>query len=92
MGERIEYLLDLRKRLSHRQKKIDPDEYKQALNSPSMLLLYEAYKEASNYRDQCRTAVHQRMAQYHNKYSLAPEEDLMEVYALQEKWVRAAVE
>ncbi|KAH7171616.1 hypothetical protein DER46DRAFT_163778 [Fusarium sp. MPI-SDFR-AT-0072] len=91
MGERIEYLLDLRKRLSHRQKKVNPDEYEQALNSPSMLILYEAYKEASHYRDQCRTAVNQRMAQYHNKYSLASEEDLMEVYALQEKWVRAAV-
>ncbi|VZH87952.1 unnamed protein product, partial [Fusarium fujikuroi] len=91
MGERIEYLLDLRKRLSHRQKRVNPDEYKQALNSPSMLILHEEYKNASHYRDQCRDAVKQRMAEYHKEYHLTPEEVLMEVYALQETWVRAAV-
>ncbi|KAK2687153.1 hypothetical protein QWA68_013963 [Fusarium oxysporum] len=91
MGERIEYLIALRKRLSHKQKKINPVEYEQALNSPSMIVLYEAYKQAADYTTQCKNAYDQRMAQYNNKFLYAPKEDQMEIYALQEKWVRATV-
>ncbi|KAG7419683.1 hypothetical protein Forpe1208_v003432 [Fusarium oxysporum f. sp. rapae] len=91
MGERIEYLIALRKRLSHKQKKIDPAEYQQALNSPSMIVLYEAYKQAADYTNQCKNVYDQRMAQYNNKFLYAPKKDQMEIYALQEKWVRATV-
>ncbi|KAH7229882.1 hypothetical protein BKA60DRAFT_646249 [Fusarium oxysporum] len=91
MGERIEYLIALRKRLSHKQKKINPAEYEQALNSPSMIVLYEAYKQAAAYTTQCKNAYEQRMAQYNNRFLFASTEDQMEIYALQENWVRATV-
>ncbi|KAF5981524.1 hypothetical protein FCOIX_4172 [Fusarium coicis] len=46
MGQRIEDLVALRKQQFHRAKKVNAEEYEQALNSPSMMILYEDYKEA----------------------------------------------
>ncbi|KAF5640822.1 hypothetical protein F52700_3534 [Fusarium sp. NRRL 52700] len=91
MGERLQYLISLRKRLSHRQKKIDNAEYEQALNSPSMIVLYESYKQAAEYTTDCKNAYYQKMAQYNNRFTFATAEEQMEIYALQEQWVRAAV-
>ncbi|EWG44769.1 hypothetical protein FVEG_05761 [Fusarium verticillioides 7600] len=91
MGERIQYLIALRKRMSHKQKKIDEAEYEQALNSPSMIVLYESYKHAADFTVDCKNAYEQRMAQYSNRFARATAEDQMEIYALQEQWIRAAV-
>ncbi|KAF4956878.1 hypothetical protein FGADI_3481 [Fusarium gaditjirri] len=91
MGERIEHLIALRKRQSHKQKKIDPAEYEQALNSPSMIVLYEAYKQAVEYCKQCKDAYDQRMVQHSRRIHYASKEEQMEIYLLQEKYVRAAV-
>ncbi|KAF5711772.1 hypothetical protein FMUND_8831 [Fusarium mundagurra] len=91
MGARIEYLIALRKRLSHKEKKIDDEEYVQAMNTPSMIVLYEAYKQAADYATDCKRAVDQRMAQHHNRFHNATQEEQMEIYALQEKWVQATI-
>ncbi|KAF5546750.1 hypothetical protein FNAPI_8768 [Fusarium napiforme] len=91
MGARIEYLIALRKRLSHKEKKIDDEEYEQAMNTPSMIVLYEAYKQAADHAAACKRAVDQRMRQYSNKFVLAPPEVQMEVYGLQEKWIQATI-
>ncbi|KAF5249553.1 hypothetical protein FANTH_5146 [Fusarium anthophilum] len=91
MGARIEYLIALRKRLSHKQKKIVNEEYEQAMNSPSMIVLYEVYKQAANHATDCKNAVDQRMAQYNNRFLHAPPEAQMEIYELQEKWIQATI-
>ncbi|KAF5633118.1 uncharacterized protein FTJAE_7297 [Fusarium tjaetaba] len=91
MGARIEYLIALRKRLSHKEKKIDDEEYEQAMNTPSMIVLYEAYKQAADHATNCKRAVDQRMRQYSNKFVLAPPEVQMEIYGLQVKWIQATI-
>ncbi|KAG4260926.1 hypothetical protein FPRO03_02749 [Fusarium proliferatum] len=91
MGERIEHLISLRKRLSHRQKKIDEAEYRQALNSPSMIVLYEVYKQSVDYTSQCKNAYDQEMRRHNNKFLYASQEEQMEIFALQEQWLRATI-
>jgi hypothetical protein len=91
MGQRIEELIDLRKRLSHRAKRVSDAEYQQALNSPSMIVLYEEYKQAVTYSIECQRAVFERRAKFDHNYNRANEEDQLEIYTLQERWVRAAI-
>ncbi|KAG5804470.1 hypothetical protein H9Q74_001858 [Fusarium xylarioides] len=91
MGQRIEDLIALRKQQSHRAKKVNAEEYKQALNSPSMIVLYEDYKEAVKYSVECQQAAFQRRATFDHNYNRATENDQLEIYTLQEKWVRAAI-
>ncbi|KAF4985252.1 hypothetical protein FDECE_16698 [Fusarium decemcellulare] len=92
MSERLQDLIDLRKRLSHRAKKVNDAEYEQALNSPSMLVLYQVYKDAHDHATSCKRAVDERMREFSNKFTRATEEDQLEVYALQEIWVKASIE
>lgn len=91
MGQRIEDLVALRKQQSHRAKKVNAEEYEQALNSPSMIVLYEDYKEAVRYYVECQQAAFQRRAAFSHNYNRATENDQLEIYALQERWVRAAI-
>ncbi|RBA14868.1 hypothetical protein FPRO05_13084 [Fusarium proliferatum] len=91
MGQRIEDLIALRKQQSHRAKRVNEEEYEQALNSPSMIVLYEDYKLAVKYSVDCQRAVFQRRAAFSHNYNRATENDQLEIYALQEKWVRAAI-
>ncbi|KAF5582555.1 hypothetical protein FPANT_8486 [Fusarium pseudoanthophilum] len=91
MGQRIEDLVALRKQQSHRAKKVNEEEYQQALNSPSMIVLYEDYKEAVRYYVECQQAAFQRRAAFSHNYNRATENDQLEVYALEERWVRAAI-
>ncbi|KAF4337255.1 hypothetical protein FBEOM_8844 [Fusarium beomiforme] len=92
IGQRIEELLDLRKRLSHRAKRINDAEYEQILNSPSMIVLYQVYKQAVDYSVQCQKAVFQKRAEFSHNFNRATEEDHLEIYTLQERWVRAAID
>ncbi|EXM17965.1 hypothetical protein V3481_004298 [Fusarium oxysporum f. sp. vasinfectum] len=91
MGQRIEELIDLRKRLSHRAKRVNDAEYEQALNSPSMIVLYEEYKQAVTYVIECQRAVFERRATFDHNFNRAEEDDQLEIYTLQERWVRAAI-
>ncbi|KAI1027902.1 hypothetical protein LB503_011888 [Fusarium chuoi] len=91
MGQRIEDLIALRKQQSHRAKRVNEEEYEQALNSPSMIVLYEDYKLAVEHSVNCQRAVFQRRAAFSHNFNRATENDQLEVYALQEKWVRAAI-
>ncbi|KAF5585792.1 hypothetical protein FPCIR_8222 [Fusarium pseudocircinatum] len=91
MGQRIEDLVALRKQQSHRAKKVNEQEYEQALNSPSMIVLYEDYKQAVKFSVECQRAAFQRRAAFDHNYNRATENDQLEVYALEEKWVKAAI-
>ncbi|KAK2680306.1 hypothetical protein RAB80_005487 [Fusarium oxysporum f. sp. vasinfectum] len=62
MGQRIEELIDLRKRLSHRAKRVNDAE-----------------------------AVFERRATFDHNFNRAEEDDQLEIYTLQERWVRAAI-
>ncbi|KAF5671878.1 hypothetical protein FDENT_10724 [Fusarium denticulatum] len=91
MGQRIEDLVALTKQQSHRVKKVNEQEYEQALNSPSMILFYIDYKQAIKFSVECQRAAFQRRAAFDRNYNRATENDQLEVYALEEKWVKAAI-
>src|SRR5262249_17385004 len=91
MRESIETAIALRKLVSHKQKKLNDDEYEQALNSPSMLVLYEQYKEAVAEASGLSKLVQEKKMKFHNKYGYFKEEDHLEAYAMQEQWAKASL-
>jgi hypothetical protein len=91
MRERIDTLLNLRKYISHRKKKINEEEYEEALNSPSMLVLYRDYKDACRESHRCKVAAEAYKDTFHNHYSNATVEQHLEICNLQEKWVKSTI-
>ncbi|KAF4443141.1 hypothetical protein F53441_11540 [Fusarium austroafricanum] len=91
IGQRIQDLVDLRKQLSHRQKRINEAEYEQILNSPTMMHFYSDYKEANEYSVQLGREVHAKSTKINHNFNRATEEQQLEIYDLQEKWVKAAI-